>query len=173
MCDLQQTYWIPARPAIVREQATMRGAGAYRRSRREVWLCVSGASCGREAVRGVGISAIRHSFTDPCVLVGIANRKLGPAGWRTISMSEWPESRSSRYENPQVLRNPAPALLTIRGVAIKLVRVKAAKDMAARGGSYVQRKGNEDNTNSDLFWIRFRPLYAGSQSVGVNYYPRQ
>ena len=44
----------------------------------------------------------------------------------------------------------------MRGVAIKLVRAKAAKDMAVRKSSYVRRKGNEDNANSDSFWIRFR-----------------
>lgn len=44
----------------------------------------------------------------------------------------------------------------MRGVAIKLVRVKAAKDITVRKGSYAQRKGSEDNANSDLFWIRFR-----------------
>jgi len=51
MCDLQQTYWMPARLAINGERVIIRGTGAYRRSRQKVELCVSGASCGREAAQ--------------------------------------------------------------------------------------------------------------------------
>ena len=51
MCDLQQTYWMPARPAIIGERVIIRGTGAYRRSRQKAELCVSGASCGREAAQ--------------------------------------------------------------------------------------------------------------------------
>lgn len=36
MCDLQQTYWIPARPTIIGERVVIRGAGAYRWSRQKV-----------------------------------------------------------------------------------------------------------------------------------------
>jgi hypothetical protein len=83
--------------------------------------------------------------------------------------TEGPESRSSSYESPLVLRNPAPALLAMRGVAIKLVRVKTAKYMAVRKDSYIRIKGNEDNASSDSFGIRFRDFVcrrpAGERKV--------
>ena len=69
-----------------RGRVTIRGAGACQRSRQKVELRVSGASCGREAAQGVGISAIRHGLTDHCVSGGITNPILEPAGWRMVSV---------------------------------------------------------------------------------------
>ena len=77
---------------------------------------------------------------------------------------EQPESRSHRYEKQFVLRNPAPALLTMRGNTVKLVRVKTGRDMTGRG--FIYTKGNEDNANSDLFGTRFRNVVRGLRVGG-------